>query len=65
MPKKIESPIKRTENMIEKAIEELNNVAEALQNSPDNPDHEFKMYIKNLIQDAEISVKISLENLFA
>jgi hypothetical protein len=59
------SPIERSADMIDKAIKELNIVSNIFKNPPDVQDHEFRIKMKNLIQDAEISVKISLENLFA
>ncbi len=59
------SPVERADNMIDKAIAELNIVSQVLKNPPEKQDHEFRMKVKNLIQDAEISVKISVENLFA
>jgi|TARA_Y100000296_G_scaffold79852_1_gene104447 hypothetical protein len=58
-------PIKRTEKMIDKARAELFEVAKVLMNPPKVPDRAYKIKVKDLIQDAEISIKISLENLFA
>jgi|TARA_Y100000034_G_scaffold119807_1_gene161953 predicted metal-binding protein len=59
------NPIKRAEKMVDKARAELFLATNLLMNPPKAPDHAYKMKVKELIQDAEISIKISLENLFA
>ncbi len=62
---KIESSIKRAEKMIDKARSELFEASKILQNPPEVQDHEFKFKIKQIVQDVQISLNISIENLFA